>query len=129
MKKLFALVMVTVSAALMTACYADGRGTYFPDSGEMQRNLTDKGYNVSIEDTDSGEHLMGGKGDTFIEFYWLDSPDDAKGLSDELAAHHANYKELRSITNSDEHGNIVFCSNGSAMDDAGIQIVEVKVDD
>lgn len=127
--KLYALVMVMITAVLMTGCYADGRGTYFPDSAEMQENLSGKGYDVSVEKTDNGEHLIGDSKDTFIEFYWLDSADDAKTLSDELASRHSDYKELRSITNSQEYGNIVFCSNGSAMDDAGIQIIEVKVDD
>lgn len=126
MKKVLAPIIAAVML-LMTACYNDGRGTYFPSWDEMEKNLDAKGYTVIVEDKDVGKYLNGHKDDDYIEFYWLDNADDAKKLNEELSKEHTDFDELRSILNSDEHGNVLFCSKGSAMDDAGIQIVEVDV--
>ena len=128
MKKTALLIILSVMTVILTACYNDGRGTYFPDRNEMKDNHLQKGYEVTTAERDGGKYLSGVKDDTYIEFYWLDDADDAEELTKKLSSEHDDYKELRSITNSDKYGNVLFCSNGKAMDDAGIQIIEVKID-
>lgn len=128
MKKISLLIMVVITGILLAGCYNDGRGTYYPNAEEMEKNLISKGYDVTVEDADEGLHLDASKKDEFIEFYWMDSPDELDGLKDKLNERHKEYYTMSSTTKSEQFGNLIFCvSKKKVMDDAGIQIVEVKV--
>ncbi|MBQ1433480.1 MAG: hypothetical protein IIZ09_10325 [Ruminococcus sp.] len=127
MKSKVLLVMTVVIMAVMFAgCYNDGRGTYYPDSTEMVKNLRDKGYEVTVEEVEEGRHLDAQKGDEFIEFYWMKDETYCDKLTDDLKERHEKIDKLSSTTKSPDFGNIIFCSTKKAMDASGIQIIEVN---
>lgn len=116
---------------LLVGCGKNGGGTYYPDSKEMQNNLENKDYQVSVEEakTDkySATHLIATKDDEYIEFYWLNDGNGIDILTINLEEKYDNYNSLVSMQEDSEFGPFVFCSTEAAKNDAGIVIVNVKV--
>lgn len=132
MKRIVVLSLIFVIGIFLTACDDNGQGTYYPDSKEMQNNLEKKDYQVSVQtvqrDEYSGTYLTAENGDEYIEFYWLNDSNGVNSIEKELEEKHSDYVKLVSLENDNEFGSLVFCSTEKAMDDAGIEIVNVKVD-
>lgn len=118
MKKLIMFVLFFVCALGLTACGQNGKGTYYPNSSEMQINLQSKNYEVNVQtiqnDDYSGTCLIGIKGD------------DMSSIEEQLAKKYPNYNKLVSMKNDNQFGTFIFCSSEKAADDAGIVIVDVK---
>lgn len=130
-KSLKIVSFIIVLSILLVACGNNEGGTYYPDSKEMQNNLENKSYEVSVEEvkTDeySGMHLIAAKGDEYIEFYWLDDGNGIDILTSDLEKKYDNYNSLVSMQEDSKFGSFVFCSTKTAKDDAGIRIVSVEV--
>lgn len=130
-KKLAALI-ICFSIIFLTACGKDGQGTYYPDTDEMQKNLEKEGYTVTINsnihDEYTGTELFAQKDEEFIVFYWLDDAEAVDDFSDIIENSNFRYNKFITMENDSKFGNIVFCGTNKAVDDAGIIIVEVKVE-
>ena len=70
---------------------------------------------------------MAEKDGEYIEFYWLNSSEGVNSIEQELETKYTNYAKLVSMEDDSKFGSFVFCSSEKAMDDAGIEIVDVKV--
>ena len=129
-KKLLVLIFC-LSALFLTACGKDGRGTYYPDLEEMENNLKEEGYTVTINDDIHAEYtgteLFAQKGDEFIVFYWLDETEAVKKITNLIENGGYKYNKFVTLEDDSEFGNIVFCGTNKAVEDAGIVIVDVTV--
>lgn len=132
MKKILVFSLLLAMVLILVACAGSSRGTYYPDSSEMKSNLENKNYTVSVEITeDSGSTvtvLKAVKDYEYIEFYWLSDDNDVDEIKARLKDKFNSYDRLVSLKNDDKFGNVVFCSTEKARDDAGIVIINVKVD-
>lgn len=132
MKKILVFSLMLAMALILVACAGSSRGTYYPDSSEMKSNLENKNYTVSVEVTeDSGSMvtvLKAVKDYEYIEFYWLSDDNDVDEIKARLKDKFNSYDRLVSLKNDDKFGNVVFCSTEKARGDAGIVIINVKVD-
>lgn len=132
MKKIVMLSFIFVIGIILVACGKERQATYYPDSNEMQNNLENKNYKVNVQsiqlDEYSGTYLMAEKDDEYIEFYWLNDSKGVNLIEQKLETKHTDYVKLVSMSDDSEFGSLVFCSTEKAMDDAGIEIVDVKVD-
>jgi hypothetical protein len=130
MKKGAIILSVLAAVSMMTAC-GSGEGTYYPGKREMLSNLEDKGYEVDMKTTQkngySGIYLEAEKGDEYIDFYWLDVGSNVVSLETDLKEKHTNYAKLVGVEDDSKYGSLVFCSSANAMDDAGIEMVDVSV--
>lgn len=132
MKKYLMLFIFCILFVTLVACSNSGQGTYYPDSSEMQKNLEDAGYQVSVttklDNGYTGTYLSAMKADDYIEFYWLDEADNVDDISEQLKSKHGDYDKLVSMEDDSKFGSLVFCGTASAVDASGIVIVDVKVD-
>lgn len=130
MKKGVIILSVLAAGIMMTAC-GSSDGTYYPGKREMLSNLEDKGYAVNMKTTQrngySGIYLEAEKGDEYIDFYWLDVGSNVVSLESDLKEKHTNYAKLVGLEDDSKYGSLAFCSSAKAMDDAGIEIVDVSV--
>ena len=131
MKKLLIFFSLIIIGVFLVACSKNGQGTYYPNSDEMQYNLENKNYKVNVQtikqDEYSGTCLMAEKDGEYIEFYWLNSSEGVNSIEQELKTKYTNYAKLVSMEDDSKFGSFVFCSSEKAMDDSGIEIVDVKV--
>ncbi len=125
------VVTLTLVVSMLTACGKEHQGTYYPDVNEMQENLEKEGYIVKISnniyDEYTGTELTAQMEDEFIIFYWLDEPKAVDDFVHLIENSNVNYNKLVSIEDDEKIGNIVYCGTNKAIKDAGIIIVEVKV--
>ncbi|MBE5853005.1 MAG: hypothetical protein E7299_08705 [Lachnospiraceae bacterium] len=123
--------LMVIMSFILISCGNGGQGTYFPDSSEMQNNLKDKKYEVNVQeiqnDEYSGTRLTAKKGNEYIAFFWLDESEGIETLEQELKTNYPDYTKMVSMENDSNYGTFIFASSDRAMDDAGIVIVEVKV--
>ena len=131
MKKIVVLSLLIVTTMLFSACSSSKNGTYYPDSKEMQNNLEKENYQVQVQsvqtDEYSGTYLIAENNDDYIEFYWLDESKDLNSIETNLKEKYSNYAKFVCLENDSKFGALVFCSTEKAMNDAGIEIVDVKV--
>lgn len=134
MKKIkkIATLVICFSIIFLTACGKDGQGTYYPNVEEMEKNLKEEGYTVTIYNDIHIEHtgtgLFAEKDEELIVFYWLDDGEAVDDFSDMIENSNFKYNKFITLENDSKFGNIVFCGTNKAVDDAEIVIVEVKVD-
>lgn len=127
------ICLTLVFALSFTACNEEENGTYYPDNSEMKTNLETRGYDVTIS-TDlfgvnaGGISLSATKDGDYIYFFWLNDGVDCAYVYEYLEYYCENYNSLVKITNDEQFGNIVYCGTESAVNDAGIKVVNVKVD-
>lgn len=133
MKRSILIILVfVISALLITGCSKDKEnGTYYPNASEMQENLEKSNYAVSVaynsDDNYIGTHLYAEKDNEYIEFYWLNDSKFIDVISEELETKYSNYDKFVSIKDDSKFGTLIFCGTESAVKDAGIKIVDVKV--
>ncbi len=133
MKRSMLIISVFVILALLiTGCSKDKEnGTYYPNVSEMQENLEELDYVVSVaynsDDNYIGTRLYAEKNNEYIEFYWLDDSKFIDVISEELETKYSNYDKFVSIKDDSKFGTLIFCGTESAIKDAGIKIVDVKV--
>ncbi len=133
MKRLASVVVAIATLVLclvLSACGDDTNGTYYPKNTEMQSNLENNGYSVSVTtdlDEKNGTYLAAAKDNEYIEFYWLDNADACDYFYDLLKEKYHDYNSLIKIENDEKFGNIVYCGTENAINDAGIKVVDVKV--
>ncbi len=129
-KKLLVLILC-LSALFLTACGKDGQGTYYPDVEEIENNLREEGYTVTINDNINAEYtgteLFAQKDDEFIVFYWLDEAEAVDDCANLIENSGYRYNKFVTLEDDSEFGNIVFCGTNKAVEDAGIVIVDVTV--
>lgn len=121
-----------IVASFIVGCSNDNKnGSYYPSCSEMQKNLVELNYEVSVEnfsdDNCFGTHLYATNNNEYIDFYWLDDDISVDEISEELERKHTNYDKFVSIKDDSEFGNRIFCGTELAIDDAGVEIVDVKV--
>lgn len=133
MKKIILAILIMGIVVLeITGCSTNKEnGTYYPNASEMQKNLEELDYAVSVEDNpdDSyvGTHLYAVKNNEYIEFYWLDDSSFFDKVSEKLETKYPNYEKFVSIKDDNEFGTLIFCGTELAVEDSGIKIVDVKV--
>lgn len=133
MKRIFVSLfagILLVLALTLCACGDDKNGTYYPTYDEMQTNLENGGYTVTVTfdlEDKSGIRLSATKDKEYIEFYWLDDAADCDYFYNLLEEIYANYHSLVKIENDEAFGNIVYCGTENAVNAAGIKVVVVKV--
>ncbi|MCM1439151.1 MAG: hypothetical protein NC131_08095 [Roseburia sp.] len=133
MKKIFVSLFASILLVLtftLCACGDDKGGTYYPTYDEIQTNLENGGYTVTVtfDLEDKGEiHLSATKDKEYIEFYWLDNAVDCDYFYNLLEAIHTDYNSIVKIENDEKFGNIVYCGTENAVHAAGIKVVDVKV--
>lgn len=97
----------------------------------MKINLEQLDYEVSLEnisdDNCFGTHLYATNNSKYIDFYWLDDSKSMEEISEELERKHTDYDKFVSVKDDSEFGNLIFCGTELAIDDAGVEIVDVKV--
>lgn len=126
---LFGLLFVLTFA--LSAC-GDQNGTYYPNNSEMKTNLEKCGYTVEISGNEY-EHCgytylyAYNENNEYIKFYWFDGASAVQHFEELLENENNNYDKLVGIQNDEKFGNIVYCGTEKAIDDAGIIIVDVKV--
>lgn len=132
MKRRIITAAVLSVLLLLVGCVKNQRGTYYPDNEEMKNNLESKGYQVSLEDikTDnySGTRLVAAKAEDYIEFFRLNDASGIDLLIFEMKEKYDGYDSLVSVRDDSKFGSLLFCSTETAKNDAGIVIVNVKVD-
>jgi len=129
MKKITILVLI-ITTFVFVAC-SNGKGTTIPDKEKMESNLLKSGYTVElydfikINDMDlSVDYLVANKGDEFIRICFNTTADN----SEKIYNYFSKDKNVNKLVKMDDK-KIVFCARDSqAMIDAGIEIVDVKVD-
>lgn len=134
-KGLFVILSACMSCIMLTACGDNKNGTYYPDDEEMQTNLEKAQYTMTISDRVDEEgkftgcHLSAHNSDgDYIEFYWLDDEQAVDVVSETLESEHSDSEKFVSIKNDKKFGSIVFCATESAVNDAGIRIVEAETE-
>ncbi|MBP1536098.1 MAG: hypothetical protein IK999_18555 [Ruminococcus sp.] len=122
MKSKVLLVMTVVIMAVMVAVfYNNGRGSLYPDAKEMEQNLLAKGYEVTVEDAEEGDHLDAHNGDEFIELYWMSDSSYADALEKDLSEKYTDKEYgMHILIGNTENGNTILCCSDKARDDAGI---------
>ncbi len=131
-KSVFIILVFEIVALLITGCGNDEEnGTYYPSRSEMQTNLENLDYDVSVEnvpdDNYSGTHLYATKNNEYMDFYWLDDSKSVDEISGLLERKHTNYDKFVIIKDDGKFGTLVFCGTELAVKDAGVTIVDVKV--
>ena len=131
MKKIVALSLLLSATILFSACSSKENGTYYPDSKEMQSNLEKENYQVQVQsiqtDEYTGTYLIAENNDDYIEFYWLEESKNLNSIETNLEEKYSDYEKMVCLENDSKFGSLVFCSTEKAMNDAGIEIVDVKV--
>lgn len=133
MKKVILAILIMVIAVFgITGCSTDKEnGTYYPNASEMQNNLEQLGYVISVENNSDdnyvGTHLYAEKSNEYIEFYWLDDSGFLDEISKDLKIKYNNNEKFVSIKDDNEFGTLIFCGTELAVEDSGIKIVDVKV--
>ncbi|MDE5946750.1 MAG: hypothetical protein K2G63_05575 [Oscillospiraceae bacterium] len=131
-KGLCMILSACISCLMLTGCGDGKNGTYYPDDDEMMTNLENAQYSIKVSnrvDEDgkfTGSHLSAQRenGD-YIEFYWLDDEQAVDVIGEKLESKYSDSYKFVSIKNDKKFGSIVFCATESAVNDAGIKIVEV----
>ena len=133
MKKYIVLFIVCVLFFSLTACGNSESEGYFPEAEEMQSNLENAGYDVTIAYNSDYKHLSASKDYQYIEFYWVgkfslwqnpwaDENMVIFDIWDELENEYNNCDIFYTLENSIKYGNIVVCGTNSAVSAAGIQM-------
>lgn len=121
-------MVLFITGALCLALAACGKGTYFPSSDAMQKNLEAAGYTVAVTDDLegglAGTHLSAVKGGDYLEFYWLDNGGSVESLSHELKAAYPDHETFVSMEDDEKFGSLIFCGTSRAAADAKIEIVD-----
>ena len=124
----FTLCAVILCGLLLVAC-DNNYGNHSPDSSEMQANLKQSGYSVTIT-ADLGErtgtYLSATKDDDYIEFYWLDTVEDCDYFYDFVKTEYPDCEALACIINEDGN-HFVYCGTRNAIETAGVKVIIVKV--
>ena len=136
MKKFFiAFVSVILSCIMLLAfasCTEKEAGTYIPTRDEMENNLCDAGYEyitisyITRIDGYCITRLSIEKDSEYMEFYWLYTSEQCDTYYNELNEKYPDCDILVKMVNDEKYGCIVFCGTQSAIDAAGIRIVEVE---
>ncbi|MCH5163201.1 MAG: hypothetical protein J1G38_06910 [Clostridiales bacterium] len=125
------ICLLVVICLCFAACTDKDTGTVIPTSNEMQINLEEAGYAVTLSNElgggYSGTHLTAKKENEYIEFYWLDDAEACDYFYNLLDGLYPNSNKLVEMENDGKFGNIVFCGSELAMNASGIKIVEIKV--
>lgn len=136
LNSLLLICLTAVFCSFFAACKdkVTGSGSYFPDQDEMRANLANAGYeyttisNIMLIDGYCITELSAEKNGDYIDFYWLYTPEQCDTYYNELSEKYPEYDVLIKIENDEKYGCIVFCGTTSAIDAAGIRIVDVNVD-
>lgn len=125
------LCLIAVLTMVLTACGNSKDGTVYPNDAEMKANLESSGYTVNVT-TDLGNKegtcLSAMKGEEYIVFYWLENSEDCDYFYNKLKNDYPDYTASAEIENDETYGNLVYCGTVTAIEDAGIKTVVVKVD-
>ncbi|MCM1130668.1 MAG: hypothetical protein NC310_01355 [Roseburia sp.] len=137
---IFASILFVLTLALC-ACGDDKGGTYYPTNEEMQIKLANNGYEVEIcgninyheffvmfSSNIDGTLVEAVKDTEYIYFFRLTDSWRCDIVYDILEEKCKNYNSLVKIENDEKFGNIVYCGTEQAIKDAGIKIVDVKVE-
>ena len=128
---LLLISLIVAICACFTACTDKDTDTDIPTSSEMQINLEEAGYAVTLSNelgSDySGTHLTAKKENEYVEFYWLDNPEACDYFYNLLDELYPNSSKLVEMENDEKFGNIVFCGSELAINASGIKIVNAKV--
>lgn len=126
------VLVISLCCLLLVACGKNGQGTYYPGSVEMAENLESAGYIVTVTENFYEEYtgtcLFAEKGTDYIEFYWLNETDAVPVISQELENRYTTYNKLVSAQNDSKWGTFIFCGTDDAVEESGINIVDVKVE-
>jgi predicted small lipoprotein YifL len=139
MKKIFTSILLGLLFVLtfaLSAC-GDKGGTYYPTNEEMKTNLEKSGYVVTLEqdisDSDGNRHngtLLSANNDSKVEylyFYRFDNSTSCEYFYNYLEQKCEGYNSLVKIEDDENFGNLVYCGTAQAIKDAGITVVDVKV--
>ncbi len=134
------LVLISLSV-VFTLCACGGgkdkNGTYYPDFEEMKANLNESGYTVSDSSPNlpgdsssvsyTGSYLSATKGEEYIVFYWLDEADAVDYFANRVEESGVSCNKFITLKNDEKFGSLICCGTEKAIEDAGIRIVDVKV--
>ena len=136
MKKFFiafvSMMMSFIMLLAFTSCTEKETGNYIPTRDEIENNLYDAGYeyititNITRIDGYCVTRLSVEKDSEYMEFYWLYTSEQCDTYYNELNEKYPDCDILVKMVNDEKYGCIVFCGTQSAIDAAGIGIVEVE---
>lgn len=138
MKKIFAILIAVSLISMLCACGDQEKGgTYYPDLEEMRSDLNAKGYTVTAtsrgllgDGSDAqytGSYLSATKGEEHLIFYWLDEADAVGYFAKQIEQSGVSYNKFVTLADDEEFGSLICCGTEKAIEDAGIRIVDVKV--
>lgn len=144
MKKILTSLFIgilSIITLVLSACSENQNGTYYPPNEEMKTNLENNGYVVTLyhdlSDKNNNHHdgtlLFASKSreneqEEYLYFYRFKNANSCEYYYDSLEQNCKNYNSLVKIENDEKFGNIVYCGTTSAINAAGIKVVNVKVD-
>lgn len=132
------LIFVTIAIVFtLCACGGEKNGTYYPNFEEMKSKLNESGYTLSTSSPDlpgdisdvryTGSYLSATKGEEYIIFYWLNEADAVDHFAKRIEESGVSYNKFITLKNDEKFGSLICCGTEKAIEDAGIRIVDVKV--